>query len=114
VIGEFDGPAGQRRSYELPAAILRDSVVRRLSKATEISDPLVDDVRAKVYERLRDRFGPDSAAALAKLERSLKSLPSRAQALSPWQPVYVSKREFDRLVADTQRLYRTLGVSDGS
>ena len=106
IMAEVDRPG--RRSYALPAAILRDSINARLTLITGHPDPLHGIPSHELYEMLEPRVGRDAITALGALYPALRALPTRAQAASPWQAPFLPQREFERLSAAADRLYRSL------
>ncbi len=101
--------AGRRTSFALPAAILRDSINTRLGLALGQPDALFALPESALLNQVATRFGPPAAAALAALMPQLRATPSRAQAASPFQAAWFGQREFERMSADADRLYRNLG-----
>jgi hypothetical protein len=101
--------AGRRTSFALPAAILRDSVNTRLALALAQPDPLFSLPDNVLLTQVAARFGPAAAGALSALMPQLRAVPSRAQAASPWQAPFYPQREFERMSAAADRLYRSLG-----
>ncbi len=101
--------AGRRTSFALPAAILRDSINTRLGLALGQPDALFALPENVLLTQVAARFGPAAAAALAALMPQLRATPSRAQAASPFQAAGFGQREFERMSADADRLYRNLG-----
>jgi hypothetical protein len=101
--------AGRGTSFALPAAILRDSINTRLALALGQPDALFALPENALLTEVASRFGPAAAAALASLMPQLRATPSRAQAASPFQAAWFGQREFERMSADADRLYRNLG-----
>jgi hypothetical protein len=108
LLAALDRP-GRRTSYALPAAILRDSINTRLGLALGQPDALFALPENVLLTQVATRFGPPAAAALAALMPQLRAAPSRAQAASPFQAAFFPQREFERMSADADRLYRNLG-----
>ena len=108
LLAELDR-AGRRTSFALPAAILRDSINTRLGLALGQPDALFALPENALLTQVATRFGPAAAAALAELMPQLRATPSRAQAASPFQSAWFGQREFERMSADADRLYRNLG-----
>jgi len=107
LVDEFD--AGKRRqSFQLPAAVVRDSVADKLEGVTGLRDPLDEEHRKELLIRLRAQRGDAAIRAFLTIEPTLRTVPTRAQASSTWQPVFVAKRDFTQLVAHAEALYRTL------
>jgi hypothetical protein len=100
---------GPRANYLLPATALRDAASIRLARALDASDPLHGLRDDELYAALEARCGPEAVAALSPLLSRLRALPSRLQAASPWSSAHMSRREFERLGHDVDRLCRTLG-----
>jgi len=101
--------AGRGTSFALPAAMLRDSINTRLGLALGQPDALFALPENVLLTQVATRFGPSAAAALAALMPQLRVVPSRAQAASPFQSAFFPQREFERMSADADRLYRNLG-----
>lgn len=101
--------AGRGTSFALPAAMLRDSINTRLALALGQPDVLFALPESVLLNQVAARFGPAAAAALAALMPQLRAVPSRAQAASPFQAAFFPQREFERMSADADRLYRNLG-----
>jgi hypothetical protein len=57
---------------------------------------------------VRARVGDAAGRALADLLPLCRAVPERARARVPWQAEPLSRRDFDRLDAAAQRLYRSL------
>jgi hypothetical protein len=106
VLAEVDR-AG-RKSFALPAAILRDSINARLSLIVGHPDPLHGMPAQELYEALEARGAGAAIASLGAIYPALRALPTRAQAVAPWQAPFVGQREFERLNAAADRLYRSL------
>jgi len=106
-VAEFDA-AKRRQSFQYPAAVVRDSVAERLETITGLRDPLEEAHRKQLLARLLERCGQQAVGAFLTVEPALRTMPTRAQASSAWQPVFVAKRDFTRLVADADALYRIL------
>jgi hypothetical protein len=100
--------AGRRRSFALPAAILRDSINARLGLVVGHPDPLHGMTEADLFAALEARLGRPAVDRLRPLYPTLRALPSRAQAVSPWQAPFYPQRDFERLNAAADRLYRSL------
>ncbi|HLU67509.1 MAG TPA: DUF4350 domain-containing protein, partial [Kofleriaceae bacterium] len=103
------GAGGRRASFVLPAAVLRDTVNARLAALLGQPDPLYAVPEGALIAAVRDRRGPPAAAALADLYPLMRGLPTRAQAASPWQAPFFAQRDFERISAAAERLYRSLG-----
>jgi hypothetical protein len=103
-----------RRSFALPAAVIRDSVNRRLGAALQIDDPLAALSDGDLRRAVADRLGPAVATAFGALQPLLRGLPTRAQAASPWRTVHLARRDFDRLADAADHLYRSLDAGAGA
>lgn len=110
VLAEVDRPG--RRSFALPAAILRDSINARLSLLVGHPDPIHGMDWRDLHAAVDERKGRAAAVLLRELHPELRALPSRAQAVSPFQAPYYSQRDFERLAAAADRLYRSLAVEE--
>jgi hypothetical protein len=106
VLAEVDRPG--RRSFALPAAILRDSINARLGLELGHPDPLYGMGEKELFAALEERAGRGATAVLGPVYPALRALPSRAQAVSPWQAPFCAQRDFERLSAAADRLYRSL------
>ena len=106
VLAEVDR-AG-RRSFTLPAAILRDSINARLALVIGETDPLYAMSEMDLRAALIERGAHGAAAVMDQLYPALRALPSRAQAVSPWEAPFMTQRDFERLSAAADRLYRSL------
>lgn len=100
--------AGQGSNLVL-ACILRDHVQRVLAELTGTSEPLYTVPESQLAAELARTHGPASAAALARVYRRLRALPSRGQAAAPWSAGHLPRREFDALYKDVGELCRSLG-----
>ncbi len=109
VLAEVDRP-GRRPSFALPAAILRDSINARLALVLGKPDPLNSMTEADLMAAVHEQAGRGAAEALGALYQSLRALPTRTQAASPWQAPFVGQRDFERLSAAADQLYRSLQV----
>jgi hypothetical protein len=106
VLAEVDRPG--RRSFTLPAAILRDSINARLALLLGQPEPLSGMSEMDLRAALIDRGAHGAAQILDQLYPALRALPSRAQAVSPWEAPFMTQRDFERLSAAADRLYRSL------
>lgn len=108
ILGRYDraGPGG---NFLLPATIVRDAVNGSLARILGERDPLHALPEQALYERLTRARGTVAAAALRRIYKQLKSLPSRAQAASLWSTGYLGRRDFERLHEDALELYLALG-----
>jgi hypothetical protein len=96
------------------ACILRDQVQALLSEAiapiASSSEPLYTLTEAQLVKGLTDAKGPQAGAALARVYKRLRALPSRGQAAAPWSSGHLARRDFDALYRDVAELCRTLGA----
>ena len=102
-----DAEAG--RDFLPAATLLRDAAQRALTRATGLDDPLYAVSEAQLTGAVGQARGADAAAALGRVYRRLRALPSRSQAAAPWSATRLAQREFDRLHDDVTELCRTLG-----
>jgi hypothetical protein len=91
------------------ACILRDHVQILLAGATGKLEPLYTLPEATLVGEVAAACGPLAGAALARVYRRLKALPSRGQASAPWGAGHLPRRDFDVLYRDVAELCRTLG-----
>lgn len=110
VLAEVDREGGRRRSFALPAAILRDSVNARLSQLVGEPDALYALPEPELAARVERTAGREAARSVRQIAPWLRRLPTRAQAASPWQAPVLGEREFARLSAAAAHLYRSLGL----
>src|SRR5262249_5629676 len=66
------------------ACMLRDEIQRLLSEAVGKSEPLYTVPEAQLVAELSRVRGPEAGAALSRIYRRLRALPSRGQAAAPW------------------------------
>ncbi len=92
------------------ACILRDQVQHILSDLTGKAEPLYTVPEAQLVAELTRLAGTQAGAALARVYRRLRALPSRGQASAPWAAGHLPRREFDALYKDVVELCRTLGT----
>jgi hypothetical protein len=92
------------------ACILRDHVQILLAGATGKIEPLYTLPEAALVREVSAMRGPPAGAALARVYRRLKALPSRGQASAPWGAGHLPRRDFDVLYRDVAELCRTLGT----
>jgi hypothetical protein len=107
VLAEVARP-GRRKSFALPAAILRDSLSARLALLLGHPDPIHSMTETALFAALGEKTGPAPVALLRALYPALRALPGRAQAVSPWQAPTYAQRDFERLSAAADQLYRSL------
>jgi hypothetical protein len=113
MVATLEGPTA-RSSYTLPATIVRDNVERRLAALLAVEDPLTAVPPNELRALVTARAGAEAGVALSALLPLLRGLPSRSQAQSPWQVAALGRRDFDRLAAATERLYRSLDAVTGA
>lgn len=93
------------------ACILRDQVQGQLADAIGGSpEPLYTLSEAELTARLAAARGATASAALARVYKRLRALPSRGQAAAPWASGHLPRRDFDALYRDVAELCRTLGT----
>jgi hypothetical protein len=118
----FERPAGRdhmgravmaydqgERNFLLPASVLRDVAQAALTKVTGRADPLYAVGERDLHEQVTAARGPAAGAALARVYKRLRALPSRSQAAAPWGGGALSAGEFQQLHTDVAALCRTLG-----
>jgi len=93
------------------ACVLRDQVQRMLAAAVGKPDPLYTVAELQLIGELSRERGPQAGAALARVYKRLRALPSRGQAAAPWSAAHLSRRDFDTLYRDAAELCRTLGAA---
>ena len=96
-------------NHLLPATVLRDLVQGVLGRATGHPDPLYTVAERDLLALVAAARGPEARAALHKVYRRLRGLPSRSQAAAPWAAGFLSAGDFEHLHADVTALCRTLG-----
>jgi len=106
LIGEADRSGG---GTLVIACILRDHVQVLLAGVLGKPEPLYTLPEAMLAGELAAARGPHAGAALARVYRRLKALPSRGQAAAPWSAGHYPRRDFDLLYRDVAELCRTLG-----
>jgi hypothetical protein len=92
------------------ACVLRDHVQGLLADATGKPEPLYTVPEAQLVAELSRSRGAPAGAALARVYRRLRALPSRGQAAAPWSAGHLARRDFDTLYRDVAALCRTLGA----
>jgi hypothetical protein len=107
-VARYDDPA-RHPDYLLPAAVLRDTVDARLARLLDRPQPLHGLSADQLVSEVALRAGPAAGAATRRLHRRLTALPSRAQAASPWSVGALSRRDFERLHDEVDRLFALLG-----
>ena len=95
-------------NYVVPATVLRDLAQHALARVTGTPDPLFSVGEAELVQRVTALRGPVAGAALARVHRRLRGLPSRTQAAAPWSGIRVPWGEFDQLHDDVMALYESL------
>jgi hypothetical protein len=93
------------------ACVLRDELQRLLADAIGRPDPLYTVPEGHLVSELSRQRGPQAGAALARVYKRLRALPSRGQAAAPWSAAHLARREFDTLYRDVAELCRTLGAA---
>lgn len=93
------------------ACVLRDEVQRLVAAAIGRADPLYAIPEAQLVSELSRARGPAAGAALTRVYRRLRALPSRGQAAAPWSVAHLPRRDFDTLYRDVAELCRTLGAA---
>jgi hypothetical protein len=103
--------AGSERGGSLIvlACILRDQVQGLLADAIAAPEPLYTLPEGELVARLAAAKGGLASAALTRVYKRLKALPSRGQAAAPWSSGHLPRRDFDALYRDVADLCRTLG-----
>jgi hypothetical protein len=91
------------------ACILRDQVQVLLAGVTSKLEPLYTVAESQLVADVSRAAGPAAGAALARVYRRLRALPSRGQAAAPWSGGHLPRRDFDVLYRDVGELCRTLG-----
>jgi hypothetical protein len=92
------------------ACILRDHVQVVLAGATGRTEALYTVSEPQLADDVARARGPRAGAALARVYRKLRALPSRGQAAAPWSSGHLPRRDFDALYRDVAELCRTLGA----
>jgi hypothetical protein len=93
------------------ACVLRDQVHTLLAAATAKPDPLYTVPEAQLVAELSRARGVAAGAALSRVYRRLRALPSRGQAAAPWSAGHLTRRDFDTLYRDVAELCRTLDAA---
>jgi hypothetical protein len=101
-------------NFVIAATVLRDLVQLGLQRVTGVSDPLFTLGEGELVEKLTAERGPKAGAALARVHRRLRALPSRSQAAAPWSGAHLARREFERLHDDAMELYQWLEPRRGT
>jgi hypothetical protein len=92
------------------ACVLRDQVQNLLEEAIGRPEPLHTMSEAELVAQVATARGPLASAALSRVYRRLRALPSRSQAAAPWSAGQMPRRDFDTLYRDVAELCRTLGA----
>ncbi len=90
------------------ACILRDHVQTLLADTLGKHEPLYTLSEGQLVKALTDAKGTQAGAALARIYKRLRALPSRGQAAAPWSSGHLARRDFDALYRDVAELCRTL------
>lgn len=106
LIGDAERGAG---SHLVIACVLRDHVQALIAGATLRPDPLYAIPESQLVAEVTAARGAPAGAALARVYRRLRALPSRGQAAAPWGAAQLARRDFDALYRDVAELCRTLG-----
>jgi hypothetical protein len=80
-----------------------------LAGVTSKLEPLYTVAENQLVADVTRARGPEAGAALARVYRRLRALPSRGQAAAPWSGGHLPRRDFDILYRDVGELCRTLG-----
>jgi len=91
------------------ASVLRDQVQRALEVALDKPEPLYALSESELVAQLVRARGTEAGAAMSRVYRRLRALPSRSQAAAPWSAGQLTRRDFDALYKDAAELCRTLG-----
>lgn len=106
--GVVDAADRRAGSLLVVACILRDQVQELLAEAIGKPEPLYTMSEGELAKELRVARGPAAGAALARVYRRLRALPSRGQAAAPWSTGHLAGRDFEVLYDDVAELCRTL------
>lgn len=99
---------GGSDNFVIAATVLRDLAQHALARVTGTPDPLFSVGEAELVQRVAAAKGPTAGAALARVHRRLRGLPSRTQAAAPWSGIHVARRDFEQLHDDVMALYESL------
>ncbi|MGN6104109.1 MAG: DUF4350 domain-containing protein [Kofleriaceae bacterium] len=91
------------------ACMVRDHIQVLLAGVTEKLEPLYTIPEAQLVREVARARGEAAGAALSRVYRRLRALPSRGQAAAPWSAGHLARRDFDLLYRDAAELCRTLG-----
>jgi hypothetical protein len=100
-------------NFALPAAVLRDTLNRDLSRALRHGDPLGSIQESQLVQAVHGLCGAEAGEVMARIYSLLRSLPPRHQAASLGRAGYLSQRDFERLRADVAKLQLALGEAQG-
>jgi hypothetical protein len=100
-------------NFALPAAVLRDTLNRDLSRALRHGDPLGSIQESQLVQAVHGLCGAEAGEVMARIYSLLRSLPPRHQAASLGRAGYLSQRDFERLRADVAKLQLALGQAQG-
>jgi len=106
LVSNADKHAG---SFLVLACVLRDQVQALLMQVLEKPEPLYTLSEGQLVAQLTGAKGASTAAALTRVYKRLRALPSRGQAAAPWSTGHMARRDFDALYRDVAELCRTLG-----
>ncbi|MGE0551246.1 MAG: DUF4350 domain-containing protein [Kofleriaceae bacterium] len=90
------------------ACILRDQVQTLLAARTGRPEPLHTVPETQLVGEVSKTHGMQAGAALSRVYKRLRALPSRSQAAAPWSSGHLTRREFDTLYQEVGELCRTL------
>jgi hypothetical protein len=93
------------------ACVMRDQLQRLLADVLGKPEPLYTVPEAQLVTELSRARGPAAGAALGRVYRRLRALPSRGQAAAPWSAAHLARRDFDTLYRDVAELCRTLDAA---
>jgi hypothetical protein len=105
VVTAIDRGAG---SLLILGCVLRDQVQAVLADVIGKREPLYTLPEAELVAQVRAIGGAPAGAALTRVYRRLRALPSRGQAAAPWGADRLPRRDFDALYDDVAELCRTL------
>lgn len=99
-------------NFVIAATVLRDLAQLALARVTGKSDPLFTVGEGELVDLVTRARGPRAGAALARVHRRLRGLPSRTQAAAPWSGAHLARRDFERLHDDVMELHASLDSKD--
>ncbi len=91
------------------ASMLRDHVQRALESVLGTGEPLFTLTEVELVAQVTRAHGAEAGAAMTRVYKRLRALPSRSQAAAPWSAGQLTRRDFDALYRDVAELCRTLG-----